>query len=257
MQHKARLMKSARILSAVSVAAFSLAASAADAQEVMTGMFRLTKQSTEIVQPDFAQALDQVIKKDEKLQWQLYVPESYDPDRPPGLFVYVDPDGHGRIPDDWPAVFDRHNVIYVGVRQSQRDASPTRKTWQAILGARALEADYAIDFQRMYVGGTRQTVPVATNVILTANEFSGAVYTRGSFLSSQFTGDHIQSLQRKAHVFITGTNDEAKQKVRSDYEAYQRLGISNVTLIFDNQRLGAVGSAEQMDEAFRFLGGGK
>ena len=250
-------MKPARILSAVSVAALALAATAVEAQDVMTGMFRLTKQPTEIVPPEFAQALDQVIRKNEQLQWQLYVPENYAPERPAGLFVYIDPDGHGRIPEGWPAVFARHNLIWAGVRQSQRDASPTRQTWQAILAARALERDYAIDFQRMYVGGTRQTVPLATNVILTANEFSGAIYTRGSFLSSQFTADHIQSLQRKAHVFITGTNDEAKQKVRSDYESYQRLGITNATLIFDNQRLGAVGSAEQMDEAFRFLGGGK
>lgn len=242
------------ILPAAFVAALSFAA-LVQAQDYLTGMFRLTRQPTDIVEPDFAQALDQVIRKDEQLQWQLYVPESYDPARPAGLFVYVDPDGHGRIPDGWQPVFDRHNIIWVGVRQTQRNASPTRRTWHAILGARALQADYAIDFRRMYVGGTRQTVPVAINTLLTANEFAGAVYTRGSFYSPQLTPDHIQSLQRKAHVFITGTNDEAKQQIQSDYEAYQRQGIANATLIFDMQRLGDVGSAEQMDEALRFLGG--
>ena len=249
-------MTRSRILSTVLTAFLILASSGAGAQDYLTGMFRLTKQTTEIVEPDFAQAPEQVIKKDEKLQWQLYVPESYEPDRPAGLFVYIDPDGHGRIPDGWQPVFDRHNIIWVGVRQSQRDASATRQTWHAILGARALEADYAIDFQRMYVGGTRETVPIAINTILTANEFTGAVYTRGSFFSPQLTPDHIQSLQRKAHVFITGTNDEAKQKIQSDYEAYQRQGISNSRLIFDTQRIGDVGSPEQMDEALRFLGGG-
>ncbi len=108
----------------------------------------------------------------------------------------------------------------------------------------------------MYVGGTRETVPVAINTILTANEFSGAIYTRGSFFSPQLTPDHIQSLQRKGHVFITGTNDEAKLSIQADYERYQQQGIANATLIFETQRLGDVGSPEQMDEAFRFLGGG-
>lgn len=248
-------MISRRILPAALYAALIIVTTAAEARDYLTGMFRLTRQPTEIVEADFAQALDKVIGKDEKLQWQLYVPENYDPERPAGLFVYVDPDGHGRIPDGWQPVFDRHNIIWVGVRKTQRNASPTRQTWHAILGARALERDYAIDFQRMYVGGTRQTVPVAINIILTANEFSGAIYTRGSFYSPQLTPDHIQSLQRKAHVFITGTNDEAKQQIQSDYNQYQNRGIMNATLIFDTQRLGDVGSAEQMDEAFRFLAG--
>ena len=245
-----------RILPAAVLIAAAFSTTVVHAQDYLTGMFRLTRQPTEIVEPDFAQALDEVIKKDEKLEWQLYVPESYEPERPAGLFVYVDPDGQGRIPDGWQPVFDRHNVIWVGVRQTKRNASPTRQTWHAILGARALEGEYAIDFQRMYVGGTSETVPVAVNIILTANEFSGAVYTRGSFYSSQLTPDHIQSLQRKAHVFITGTNDQAKQQIQADYERYQRQGITNATLIFDTQRLGDVGSAEQMDEALRFLAGG-
>lgn len=245
-----------RLLTTACVAGLFTAAAVTDAQDYLTGVFRLTRTPIEIVEADFARALDTVIKKDEKLQWQLYVPETYDPERPAGLFVYIDPDRHGRIPDGWQRVFDRHNIIWVGVRQTERNASPTRQTWHAILGARALESDYAIDFRRMYVGGTRQTVPIAVNIILTANEFGGAVYTRGSFYSSQLTPDHIQSLQRKAHVFVTGTNDPAKQQVQSDYAAYQRQGITNATLIFDTQRLGDVGSAEQMDEAFRFLAGG-
>lgn len=225
----------------------------ASAQDYMTGMFRLSRQPAEIVEPDVAQALDKIVKKDEKLQWQIYVPEQYTPERPAGLFVYIDPDGHGRIPDRWTPVFDSHNIIWVGVRQTQRNPSPTRRIWQAILGARGVEGDYAIDLQRMYVGGTRETVSLAVTTMLMANEFGGGVYTRGSFFSPELTPDHVQALQRKAHVFVTGTNDNSKRQIQSDYELYQEQGISNVKLIFDNQRLGDVGSPEQMDEAFRFL----
>ena len=240
-------------LRAALLVALSLVVPAASAQDYLTGMFRLMRQPAEIVEPEVAEALDKIIKKDETLRWQIYVPEQYTPERPAGLFVYIDPDGHGRIPDRWTPVFDSHHVIWVGVSQTQRKPDPTRRIWQAILGARAIEGDYAIDLQRMYVGGTGETVPLAVSTMLTANEFEGGVYTRGSFFSPQFTPDHIQALQRKTHVFITGTNDPDKRQIQSDYQLYQQQGISNVELIFDNQRLGDVGSPEQMDEAFRFF----
>jgi len=240
-------------LRAALLIALILVVPAASAQEYLTGMFRLTRPPAEIVEPDFAQALDQIIKKDEKLQWQIYVPEQYTPERPAGLFVYIDPDGHGRIPDSWTRVFDSHNVIWVGVRQTQRKPDSTRRIWHAILGARAMERDYVIDLQRMYVGGTQDTVPLAVSVMLTANEFGGGIYTRGSFFSPKLTPDHVEALQRKAHVFITGTNDDGKRQIQSDYKLYQQQGISRVHLIFDNQRIGNVGSPEQMDEAFGFL----
>ncbi|MEO1246254.1 MAG: hypothetical protein AAFX56_11290 [Pseudomonadota bacterium] len=242
-----------RTLSAALFTALIFAAPAAWAQDYLTGMFRLTRQPADIVEPDVAQALDKIVEKNEKLQWQLYVPESYTPERPAGLFVYIDPNGQGRIPDGWQPVFDRHNVIWIGTRQTQRNANSTRKIWHAILGSRALDKDYAIDLQRMYVGGTRETVPLAVSTMLTANEFVGGIYTRGSFFSPELTADLVESLQRKGHVFITGTNDKAKRQVQSDYETYQQQGISDVKLIFDTQRLGDVGSPEQMDEAFRFL----
>lgn len=225
------------------------------AQGDLTGMFRLTRQASDIVEPDFAKALEQqkILKKNEELQWQVYVPETYTPDRPAGLFVYIDPDGQGRIPDSWQEVFDRHNVIWIGVRQTQRKISEQKRVWQAILGSRAIEKDYSIDMRRLYLGGYADTVPSVINTLLTANEFSGAIYIRGSLFSPRFTPDHIQSLQRKYHVFMTGTDDERKGQIQADYEAYRNQGISNVKLIFDTQRLGATPQLEYMDEAFGFL----
>lgn len=250
---KATLMAPRRFLLALFIAATTCATLAVHAQEQLTGMFRLTRQTTEIVGPEFAEALDEIVSKDEQLEWQVYVPESYDSQRPAGLFLFVDPDGHGRMPDQWQQVFANHNIIWAGVRRTQRKTTELRRVWQAILGSRAIAQDYAIDLQRMYVGGSLGTVPTAINTMLTANEFSGAIYVRGSFYSSELDPDQLQALQRKYHVFITGTNDEKKGQIRSDYEKYQKDGIANVKLIFEMQRLGAMPSPENMDEAFRFF----
>ena len=229
------------------------ASSAAHAQDDLTGMYRLTREPAAIVEPDVAAALEEIISKDEQLQWQVYVPESYDPENPAGLFVFIDPDGHGRMPDEWRQVFTRHNMIWVGTKRTQRRTDEVRKVWQAILGSRAIAQDYRIDIRRMYLGGSLDTVPTVVNTLLLANEFSGAVYMRGAWYSDQLDPDYLQALQRKHHVFVTGTNDKNKRQVRSVYERYQGDGIANVKLIFEMQRLGAMPGADHMDDAFRFF----
>lgn len=226
---------------------------AANAQEQLTGMFRLTRQTTEIVEPALAEALDEVISKDEQLQWQVYVPDSYSPQRPAGLFVYIDPEGYGGMPDQWRQVFTNHNMIWVGINRTQRKTDEVRRVWQAILGSRAIEQDYAINLQRMYVGGSRGAVLTALNTMLTANEFSGAIYMRGSYHVPDLDPDKLEALQRKHHVFITGTNDKNKRQIRSDYEKYQEDGITGVKLIFDTKRLEDMPQPNHLDEAFRFL----
>ena len=223
------------------------------AQEQLTGMYRLSRDTTAIVGPEMAAVLEEAIDKDEQLEWQVYIPESYSPDRPAGLFVYIDPNGYGLMPDQWQGLFAQRNLIWVGVRQTRRRSNDVRRVWQAILGSRAIAQDYAIDLQRMYVGGAQDTVAAALHTMLTANEFSGAIYIRGSYDAQFLDPDFRQAMRRKHHVFITGTNDKNKAKVRSDYEKYQSMGIDNVKLIFDTQRLEAVPKSEQIGEAFRYL----
>ncbi|NOR37365.1 MAG: hypothetical protein GQ577_11500, partial [Woeseiaceae bacterium] len=90
------------------------AATPAVAQEQLTGMFRMTHTPSEAVGEQLAQALDDTIPADQRLKWQMYVPETYTAARPPGVFVFLDPNGYGGMPDQWRAVFENHNLIWVG-----------------------------------------------------------------------------------------------------------------------------------------------
>lgn len=242
-----------QLLLASLIAAFVWVPSAIHAQEQQKGMFRLTRQTTEIVEPAFAEALAEVISKDDQLEWQVFVPESYSPQRPAGLIVYVDPDGSGYMPDAWRQVFADHNMIWVSARRTQRRPSEARQIWEGILGSQAIAQDYEIALQRMYVAGSPGTIGTVLNTLLMANEFSGAIYIRDSLYVPGLEADQLQALQRKYHVFISGTNDENKNKVRSDYGKYQNDGITNVKLIFDTKRIDEMPQPEHMDEAVRFL----
>jgi hypothetical protein len=233
-----------------------LATSAALAQEAITGMFRMTHTVGEILGDQAAEALNDVIPADQALQWQAYVPYNYDPSRAPGVFIYLDPNRYGGIPDPLVAVMNQHNLIWIGPKTSDRRQSAEQAVWHAILGLRAVEGEYAIDLNRVYIGSSRDTTVTGFRAYLFANEIRGAVYYRGSAMWSSIGDDQLEQLRRKRHVFITGTNDSAKDQVRRHYEAYADAGIENVKLIFDTKRIEAVPDPRHIDEAIRFLDGG-
>ncbi len=226
------------------------------AQEAMTGMFRMSHTVGEILGDQMAQALNDIVPSDQSLQWQAYVPMDYDPSRPAGVFIYLDPNRYGGIPDAWMRVFDQHNLIWVGPRVNERRQSDEKKIWHAVLGLRAVEAAYAVDLNRVYIGSARDTTTTALRTALFANEITGVVYMRGSAMWVTIGDDQLQQIQRKRHVFITGTNDEAKGQVQQHYEAHKAAGVEHVKLIFDTRRIEEVPKPEHIDAAIRFLDAG-
>ena len=232
------------------------AATPAVAQDELTGMFRMTHTPLEVVGGEMAQALNDTIPADQRLKWQMYVPETYNAARPPGVFVFLDPNGYGGMPDQWRTVFENHNLIWVGPNTDNPRADESARLWHAIFGLRAVEQEYAIDLNRIYIGAAGRSAVTALNVQLNANEFKGTIYMRTSAMWKSIAADRLEMLQRKRHVFITGTNDSAKTQIRSDYESYKEAGIPGVKLIFDTQRIDKMPAPDHMDEAIRFLDGG-
>jgi hypothetical protein len=231
-------------------------AAPASAQDQLTGMFRMTHTPLEVVGDEMAQALNDSIPADQRLKWQMYVPESYNGARPPGVFIFLDPNGYGGMPDQWREVLENHNLIWLGPNTDNPRAGENNRLWHAILGLRAVEQEYAIDLNRVYIGAAGSSAVTALNVQLNANEIKGTIFMRTSVMWKSIEPDRLEMLQRKRHVFITGTNDDAKARIRSDYESFQEAGIQGVKLIFDTQRIGKMPDPDHMDEAIRFLDGG-
>ncbi len=246
-------MYTRRVLVTLILAAIAGAHTAVHAQEVLTGTFRLTHTTTEVVGPQMAEAIGEIIPIDEELQWQVYVPETYRPDRPPGVFVFIDPKGWGGIPDKWRRVFDGHNLIWIGAKMNERNPPQLKRVLTTRWSKDVLEANYAIDLNRLYVGSAGSSALTAVNVLLAANEFMGAVYISGSLYWGDDKPQTLDQLKRKHHVFITGTNDKAKSSVRRDYESYKKDGIENAKLIFETGRLREMPEPEHIDEAIRYL----
>ena len=246
-------MRIKRTLIALFCVGMAVAHSTTLAQDELTGMFRLSRTTTDILGAPTAQSLSEVAALDEQLQWQVYVPDNYQRSRPPGVFVFVDPDGWGGIPDQFRQLFMARNMIWIGLKRNNRRPTQGKMKLQAVLAARVIEQTYSVDLNRLYIGASGDSVVTAIDVLLTAGEFAGGIYIKGSFYWQDQRLPTVDNLQRKYHVFITGTNDKAKQTVRRDYQNYKKEGIENVKLIFDMDRIGDWPKPDQMDEALAYL----
>jgi hypothetical protein len=227
----------------------------AGAQEHLTGVFRLSQTPIEVMGEQDALALNDKVPADEDLRWQVFVPETYDPSRPAGVFVFLDPGGWGGIPDEWRPVFTEFNLIWIGPNKNEPRQTMEKQVWHAVMGLRAIEQQYTIDLNRVYIGSAYDTALPSLNTQLSNNDFRGAVYMRGSIMWKTLPPDRLEMLQRKRHVFITGTNDKLKARIRSDSEAYQQAGIANVKLIFDTQKIGRLPDPDHMRKAIQYLDG--
>jgi hypothetical protein len=235
--------------------ALLIAGAQVSAQEHMTGMFRISQTPIEVMGEQAALALDEKVPADEPLRWQVFVPETYNEARPPGVFVFLDPKGWGGLPDQWRSVITDHNLIWVGPNKNEPRQSMEKQIWHATMGLRAIEQQYAIDLNRVYIGSARETALASLNTQLSGNDFRGAIYMRGSVMWKTLPPDRLEMLQRKRHVFITGANDNAKARIRADYNSYKEAGINNAKLIFDTKRIGQLPDPDHMIEAIRYLDG--
>lgn len=246
-------MNPGRILLIAILIGMAGAHGAAHAQDELTGMFRLTRTTTDILGPATAQDLTEVFMVDEDLQWQVYVPENYDRKNPAGAFVFVDPAGWGGMPDEFRSVFDGLNMIWIGANQTEARTTPTKSMWMTILGSRAIQKDYNIDLNRMYIGSTGSGALDALNAMLGSSEFAGVVHISGSINPANIKAEFVETLKRKYFVFMTSSNDKAKTMVRGDYESYKKAGYENIKLIYDLKGSRNVATPELIDEAIRYL----
>jgi hypothetical protein len=95
-----------------------------------------------------ARSFADILHPNHEFEFDVYVPENYDPSSPAGLLVYVSPIDSGGIPDTWKEVFDRRNLIWVGVNNSGNTMPPERRIAEAKVSKAFMLQNYEISSQR-------------------------------------------------------------------------------------------------------------
>jgi len=75
-----------------------------DASQPRTGFVNVIMTPAELLGEEAANSLNHILLADQKIEWRMYVPRSYDAATPPGVLVFVSSIDWGGIPDEWQPV---------------------------------------------------------------------------------------------------------------------------------------------------------
>ncbi|MBT6032545.1 MAG: hypothetical protein HOH19_08210, partial [Kordiimonadaceae bacterium] len=164
-----------------------------------TGEMIISASPEEIMGAD-AMRFNSIIKKDAIIEWEVYVPENYDPNRPAGLMVYAGAPQNVRAPFGWMSVMKDKNMIWVAARKSGNGSSYKQKELLTLMSAPLIERDYKIDPNRVYISGEGR---IASVVIMDYPEiFKGAILS-GYNIWSKNPEAKVEQILDKRFVFVT------------------------------------------------------
>ncbi len=234
--------------------AVAAAAAATSAADIRTGEFRLKSSVAGLAGESGAAAVASVIEPDDRITWELYVPESYRPERPAGLMVYISPTSSGDIPRRWKRVLDDHNLIWIAANRSGNRVLTTRRAIFALLAPTLAGRHYAIDPERIYVtglsGGGKMASMVAADY---PNLFKGAIFNCGVMPLDSHPPKDLELFRQRHFVFVTGTLDQALQPTIDAHEEYLEAGATNSKLMVIEKMTHRNPGSYDFEEAFAYL----
>lgn len=218
-----KFIKSTALLLLVSVS-LSYAQSA-----YKTGEMVISSSPDEIIGAE-AVPFNSIIPKDDIIEWEVYVPENYDPDNPPGIMVYAGAPQNVRAPAGWMSVMEDKNLIWVAARKSGNGSSFMQKELLALLSVPLIEKSYKIDAKRVYITGEGRIASVVT--MDNPDIFNGAILS-GVSIWSKNPESKIDAILDKRFVFVTSRQGGAGavRTSRYSYYKFKDAGVKNLKLI--------------------------
>lgn len=209
----------------------TFAASSAQA-EVRYGQFDVSWKAGELVDSLGLESALGPLDADETVSWRMYVPRSYDPDRPAGLMVYISPTSSGQLRTDWQPVIEEENLIWISANRSGNRRPTRKRILLASLAPFVASLGYEIDPARVYLSGFSgggKAAGIAS--IHLANLFKGAVFICGAELWSDVGPEHVASAEENRYVFVTGTRDFNRMLTNRVYKEFGRVGLGHTKLM--------------------------
>ncbi len=175
------------------------------------GALRVTQEAARAGKTLHGQPIDLASER-----FSLYVPPD-SPGRRYSLLVFVPPWPQARVPAQWIAALDRHDMILVTAARSGNDAGAMdRREPLALLAAHNVLAQYAVDPQRVYIAGFSGGSRVALRLALGYPElFHGVLLNAGSDPIGNADvplppAEQLRQFQDSTRlVYVTGERDDA------------------------------------------------
>jgi hypothetical protein len=205
---------------------------ASSADDIQYGQFEVTYTAAELLDPETIDTVSEFMDVNDEIVWNMHVPESYDPNVPAGLMVYISPSNQGWMPKGWRSVIDEENLIWISASASGNEVLVAKRMIYAVLAPQIATASYKIDPDRVYLsgfsGGGKVSGMVAINF---ANIFRGAIYICGAQYWSEDRPQMFSQVEKNRYVFLTGSEDFNRDLTYRIFRKYESAGLENVELI--------------------------
>ena len=208
-------------------------------ESLRTGFFKVELSPLELLGEQGVIDAADILRSDDNISWQLYVPDTYDTTRPAGVVVYVSPTPKGGPPRIWNEPLGDKNLIWIGANDAGNRVGVGKRMFLAMLAPKILANEYALDADRIYVAGFSGGGKTASRVAVARPEiFRGGIYIAGAEAWGTTTPPpKLDIVRQNYHVFLTGTSDFNERLTRRVYASYKGAGVENCNLIVVN-RLG-------------------
>lgn len=241
------------------VLVFVLAALPATAQDdgPRTGYFRVHTTPLDLLGEDGARSVSGMFEPDEKLEWQLYVPANYDPARPAGIIAFMTHrSSWGGSRREYNPALEETNLIWAGVLGAGDNSPVNERIMRLIMTPTMLARTYALDPERVYIGGFSGGAHVATMLATGKPElFKGGLFIGGAVAWGDELPTRIDQVRDNAYVFIAGSNDVALNTVRKAALAFRSAGVARSELIVMPNQRQEMPSRKYLLDAIDFLDG--
>jgi hypothetical protein len=223
----------------IGVLAASWSPAAASDEILRTGFYKVEFSPLELLGEQGVIDAADILRSDDNISWQLYVPDTYDATRPAGVVVYVSPTPKGGPPRIWNEPLGDKNLIWIGANDAGNRVGVGKRMFLAMLAPKILANEYALDADRIYVAGFSGGGKTASRVAVVRPEvFRGGIYIAGAEAWGTTTPPpKLDIIRQNYHVFLTGTSDFNERLTRRVYASYKGAGVENCNLIVVN-RLG-------------------
>jgi predicted esterase len=204
------------------------------------------------------------LDSDRELEFNVYVPKGYKSAVPAGLLVYVSPIDSGAIPESWQGVFDKRNMIWVGVNGSGNTKPDRQRIAEAKLSRSFILKDHEIDPERTYIAGMSGGGQISSiTASLYPELFRGGIFLCGVNPWSESDVDpwvknppeNIDAIRQNRYVFVSGTEDFKLAATARVYRTYKKAGIDNSRLIVIDGMGHELPDARTFSTALQFLDG--
>jgi len=184
------------------------------------------------LRPEWAPIFSEAFRPGTSIEFELYVPKTYDPSKPAGILTYISPSRSGAIPNTWKRVIDQRNLIWVSVDHSGNDRTVQRRMAEALASADYVRNHYRTDETRTYIAGFSGGGRMASMIsYYFADLFEGALYICGANTFPEQDPVAIARMRMNRFVFLTGTEDFNEDDTRGVFDRYKAAGMDGIKIM--------------------------